>query len=162
MSFAVPSNGFRLEGAALRNSYAAGRDVSGAVTSLEARVTTLMALKAKADVIAGTSGISMGSLGAVGIITMRDGKPSFEVEEGAIEITYPVGSRTETLTRVAATAEGAFLSVYDGVNLLGGGLATGTLQLNFAPAVVAPRSLRIVATLAGPGSRIGYISLSWV
>ena len=39
MSFAVPSNGFRLEGAALRNSYAAGRDVSGAVTSLEVRVT---------------------------------------------------------------------------------------------------------------------------
>ena len=39
MSFAVPSNSFRLEGASLRNSYAAGRDLTNSVTSLEVRVT---------------------------------------------------------------------------------------------------------------------------
>ena len=39
MSFATPSNGFRLEGASLRNSYAAGRDLTNSVTSLEVRVT---------------------------------------------------------------------------------------------------------------------------
>ena len=38
MSFAVPSNGYRLEGASLRNSYQAGRDFSGSITSLEVRV----------------------------------------------------------------------------------------------------------------------------
>ena len=37
--FAVPSNGYRLEGASLRNTYQAGRDLTGAVTSLELRVT---------------------------------------------------------------------------------------------------------------------------
>ena len=37
MSF--PSNAFRLEGAAVRNSYAAGRDLAGAVSSVELRVT---------------------------------------------------------------------------------------------------------------------------
>jgi hypothetical protein len=37
MSF--PSNAFRLEGAAVRNSYQAGRDLTIAVTSLESRVT---------------------------------------------------------------------------------------------------------------------------
>ena len=40
MSFATPSNGFRLEGASLRNSYAAGRDLTNSVTSLEVRVTS--------------------------------------------------------------------------------------------------------------------------
>ena len=39
MSFAVPSNGYRLEGASLRNSYQAGRDFSGSLTSLKVRVT---------------------------------------------------------------------------------------------------------------------------
>ena len=39
MSFAVPSNGYRLEGASLRNSYQAGLDFSGSLTSLEVRVT---------------------------------------------------------------------------------------------------------------------------
>lgn len=34
-----PSNVFRLEGAALRNSYTAGRDLSAAVVNLEVRVT---------------------------------------------------------------------------------------------------------------------------
>ena len=38
MSF--PSNAFRLEGAAVRNSYAAGRDLAGAVSSVELRVTS--------------------------------------------------------------------------------------------------------------------------
>ena len=37
MSF--PSNAFRLEGAAVRNSYAAGRDLAGAVSTVELRVT---------------------------------------------------------------------------------------------------------------------------
>ena len=37
MSF--PSNVFRLEGAAVRNSYSAGRDLAGAVSSVEIRVT---------------------------------------------------------------------------------------------------------------------------
>ena len=36
MSF--PSNAFRLEGAAVRNSYAAGRDLAGAVSTVELRV----------------------------------------------------------------------------------------------------------------------------
>ena len=39
MSFAVPSNGYRLEGASLRNTYQAGRDLTGAVSSIELRVT---------------------------------------------------------------------------------------------------------------------------
>lgn len=34
-----PSNVFRLEGAALRNTYTAGRDLSAAVVNLEVRVT---------------------------------------------------------------------------------------------------------------------------
>ena len=46
------------------------------------------------------------------------------------------------------------------MTLLGGGLVNGTIQLNFA--VVAPQNLRIVAALAGPGSRVGDIVLSWV
>ena len=37
MSF--PSIAFRLEGAAVRNSYAAGRDLAGAVSTVELRVT---------------------------------------------------------------------------------------------------------------------------
>ena len=37
MSF--PSNAFRLEGAAVRNSYSAGRDLAGAVSTVELRVT---------------------------------------------------------------------------------------------------------------------------
>ena len=37
MSF--PSNAFRLEGAAVRNSYSAGRDLAGAVSTVEIRVT---------------------------------------------------------------------------------------------------------------------------
>ena len=37
MSF--PSNAFRLEGAAVRNSYTPGRDLAGAVSSLEILVT---------------------------------------------------------------------------------------------------------------------------
>ena len=37
MSF--PSNAFRLEGAAVQNSYSAGRDLAGAVSSVEIRVT---------------------------------------------------------------------------------------------------------------------------
>ena len=63
----------------------------------------------------------MGSLGAVGMITMRDGRPSFEVDSGQIEVTYPIGARTETLTRVTANASGVFISVYNGATLLGGG-----------------------------------------
>jgi hypothetical protein len=94
------------------------------------------------------------------MITMRDGRPSFEVDAGQIEITYSIGQRPETLTRVTATASGVFISVYNGATLLGGGLASGALILNFA--VVAPQSLKIVAALAGPGSHMGDISLSWV
>ena len=37
MSF--PSNAFRLEGAAVHNSYSAGRDLAGAVSTVELRVT---------------------------------------------------------------------------------------------------------------------------
>ena len=91
---------------------------------------------------------------------MRDGRPSFEVDSGEIELTYSIGARTETLTRVVATASGVFISVYDGSTLLGGGLASGAIILNFA--AVAPRDLRIVAALAGPGSRVGDVSLTWV
>ena len=91
---------------------------------------------------------------------MRDGRPSFEVDSGEIELTYSIGARTETLTRVVTTASGVFISVYDGMTLLGGGVASGVLQLNFA--VLAPRDLRITAALAGPGSRVGDVVLSWV
>ena len=90
---------------------------------------------------------------------MRDGRPSFEVDSGEIELTYSIGARTETLTRVTANASGAFISVYNGATLLGGGLAAGVLQLNFA--VVAPQNLRIVAALGGPGVRVGDIVLTW-
>ena len=37
MSFAVPSNGYRLEGASVLNTWRAGPDLTGAVTSLLAR-----------------------------------------------------------------------------------------------------------------------------
>ena len=91
---------------------------------------------------------------------MRDGRPSFEVSEGQIEITYPIGARSETLSRVTANASGVFISVYNGASLVGGGLVNGTIQLNFA--VVAPQNLRIVAALGGPGSRMGDLVLTWV
>ena len=91
---------------------------------------------------------------------MRNNRPSFEVDSGEIELTYPIGARSETLTRVTANATGVFISVYNGATLLGGGLAAGVLILNFT--VVAPQNLRIVAALAGPGSRVGDIVLSWV
>ena len=140
------------------NTYRPDRRILDALTSLTAQ---LAALKARADTLPATSGVSMGSLGACGLVTMRDGRPSFEVSEGQIEITYSVGARTETLTRVTANASGGvFISVYDGSTLLGGGLAAGVLILNFA--VVAPQNLRIVVALAGPGSRVGDVSLSWV
>ena len=143
---------------AVGNNYRPDRKLLEAITSLTAQVT---ALKARADTLPATSGVSLGSLGACGMITMRDGRPSFEVDTGAVELTYSVGSRPETLTRVTANADGGvFISVYNGATLLGGGLAAGALILNFA--VVAPQNLRIVAALAGPGSRVGDIVLSWV
>ena len=140
------------------NTYRPDRRILDSIAALTAQ---LAALKARADTLPATSGVSMGSLGACGLVTMRDGRPSFEVSEGQIEITYSVGARTETPTRVTANASGGvFISVYDGMTLLGGGLAAGVLILNFA--VVAPRDLRIVAALAGPGSRVGDVVLSWV
>ena len=133
------------------NTYRPDRRILDSVTALAAQIT---ALKARTDTIPATSGVSMGSLGAVGMITMRDGRPSFEVDSGQIEITYSLGVPPETLTRVTATASaGVFLSVYDGNTLLGGGLASGVLQLNFAAA--APQNLKIVAALGGPGSPHG-------
>ena len=139
------------------NNYRPDRKLLEALTSLTAQ---LAALKARADTLPATSGVSMGSLGACGLVTMRDGRPSFEVDTGAVELTYSIGQRPETLTRVTANASGVFISVYDGMTLLGGGLASGVLQLNFA--VLAPRDLRITAALAGPGSRVGDIVLTWV
>ena len=139
------------------NTYRPDRRILDSIAALTAQ---LAALKARADTLPATSGVSMGSLGACGLVTMRDGRPSFEVSEGQIELTYSIGARTETLTRVTANASGVFISVYDGMTLLGGGLASGVLQLNFA--VLAPRDLKIVAALAGPGSRVGDVVLSWV
>ena len=141
------------------NTYRPDRKLLDDIAALTAQVA---ALKARADTLPVSAGTSMGSLGAVGMITMRDGRPSFEVDAGQIEITYPIGARPETLTRVTANASGGvFISVYDGAALLGGGLGNGVfLQLNFA--VVAPQSLKIVAALAGPGSRMGDLILSWV
>ena len=93
------------------------------------------------------------------MIRMRNGRPSFEVDAGQIEVTYSVGARPETLSRVTANADGGvFLSVYNGTTLLGGGLVNRMIQLNFA--VVAPQNLKIVAALAGPGSRMGDLVLS--
>ena len=129
-------------------------------TRIAVLTAQVAALRARADTITATSGVSMGSLGACGMITMRDGRPSFEVDSGQIEITYSIGARTETLTRVTANADGGvFISVYNGATLLGGGLTAGSLILNFA--VVAPQNLRIIVALAGPGS-LGDITLSWV
>ena len=139
------------------NSYRPDTRLTNAIAALSAQVA---ALKARADILPANAGVSLGSLGGCGIITMRDGRPSFEVDSGEIEITYSIGARTETLSRVSATATGVFISVYNGATLLGGGLAAGVLILNFA--VVAPRDLKIVATLAGPGSRVGDVVLSWV
>ena len=129
-------------------------------TRIAVLTAQVAALRARADTITATSGVSMGSLGACGMITMRDGRPSFEVDAGQIEITYSIGARPETLTRVTANASGVFISVYNGETLLGAGMTAGVLILNFA--VVAPTNLRIVAALAGPGSRVGDIVLSWV
>ena len=139
------------------NTYRPDTRLINAIAVLTQQVA---ALKARADTITATSGVSLGSLGACGMITMRDGRPSFEVDSGQIEITYPIGARPETLTRVSANADGGvFLSVYNGATLLGGGLAAGVLILNFA--VVAPQNLRIVAALAGPGARMGDLVLTW-
>ena len=143
---------------AVGNNYRPDRKLLEAISSLTAQ---LAALKARADTLPATSGVSMGSLGAVGMITMRNDRPSFEVDTGAVELTYSIGARTETLSRVTANADGgAFISVYNGATLLGGGLAAGVLILNFA--VVAPQNLRIVVALAGPGSCMGDIVLTWV
>ena len=139
------------------NTYRPDRKLLDAIAALTAQVA---ALKARADMLSVTAGISLGSLGACGMITMRNDRPSFEVDAGQIEITFPIGARPETLTRVTANASGVFISVYDGNTLLGGGLASGVLQLNFM--VVSPQNLRIVAALAGPGSRMGDIVLTWV
>ena len=139
------------------NTYRPDRKLLDAIAALTAQVA---ALKARADTIPVSAGTSMGSLGACGMIAMRDGRPSFEVDAGQIEITYSIGQRPETLTRVSANASGAFISVYDNNTLLGGGLASGALILNFS--VVAPQNLRSVAALAGPGSRMGDIVLTWV
>ena len=117
------------------NTYRPDRKLLDAIAALTAQVA---ALKARADTLPVSAGTSMGSLGACGMITMRDGRPSFEVDAGQIEITYPIGARPETLTRVTANAIGVFISVYNGATLLGGGLANGTIQLNFA--VVALRT----------------------
>ena len=56
--------------------------------------TQVASLRARADTITATSGVSMGSLGAVGLETMRDSRPSFEVDSGEIEVTYPIGARS--------------------------------------------------------------------
>ena len=101
------------------------------INAIAVLTTQVAALRARADTITATSGVSLGSVGACGLITMRDGRPSFEVSEGQIEITYSVGARPETLTRVTADASGVFISVYNGETLLGGGLAAGVLILNF-------------------------------
>ena len=100
------------------NNYRPDRKLLEALTSLTAQ---LAALKARADTLPATSGVSMGSLGACGLLGMCDGRPSFEVDTRAVEITYSVGARTETLSRVTANASGGvFISVYDGMTLLGG------------------------------------------
>ena len=52
------------------NTYRPDRRVLNAIAALTAQAA---ALKARADIIPATSGISMGSLGAVGLIAMRDG-----------------------------------------------------------------------------------------
>ena len=140
-----------------QNSYRPDTRITNAIAAL---TTQVAALKARADTLPATSGVSLGSLGACGLLGMRDGRPSFEVDSGQIELTYSIGARTEMLMRVTTNASGAFISVYNGATLLGGRLASGVLQLNFA--VVAPQNLRIVAALAGPGSRMGDILLSWV
>ena len=142
---------------AVGNNYRPDRKLLEAIAAL---TTQVAALKARADTLPATSGVSMGSLGACAMITMRNNRPSFEVDSGEIELTYPIGARSETLTRVTANATGVFISVYNGSTLLGGGLAAGVLILNFA--AVAPQSLKIVAALAGPGSHMGDIVLSWV
>ena len=141
----------------LQNSYRPDTRLTNAIAALSAQVAAL-----RADILPATSGVSMGSLGACAMITMRDGRPSFEVDSGEIELTCSIGARTETLSRVTANADGgAFISVYNGATLLGGGLTNGVpLILNFA--TVSPQSLRIVVALAGPGSRMGDIVLTWV
>ena len=110
---------------AVGNNSRPDRKLLEAITALTAQVT---ALKTRADTLASTSGVSLGSVGACGMITMRDGRPSFEVDAGEISITYSVGSRTETLTRVTVNASGAFNIVYNGTTLLGGGLVSGLLH----------------------------------
>ena len=140
-----------------QNSYRPDTRLLNAISSLTAQ---LAALKARADTIPANAGVSTGSLGACGMITMSDGRPSFEVDVGQIEITYSIGQRPETLTRVTANASGVFMSVYNGATLLGGGLAAGVLILNFA--VPAPQNLKSIAALGGPGSRMGDITLTWV
>jgi hypothetical protein len=89
---------------------------------------------------------------------MREGRPSFEVDAVQIELTYPIGSWSETLTRVVVTASGAF--VYNGSTLLGGGLDTGVLRTQLCDCV--PSESTNSRALAGPGSRAGDIVLSWV
>ena len=139
------------------NTYRPDRRILDAIAALTAQVA---ALKARADIIPATSGVSLGSVGACGMITMREGRPSFEVDSGEIEVTYSIGVRTETLSRVTNASGGVFISVYDGNTLLGGGLANGSLILNFV--TVSPQNLRIIAALAGPGARMGDLILSWV
>ena len=104
----------------------------------------------------------MSSNGTAHDVTQRS-QPSFADMSSAQRSASMdnVVRQVETLTRVTANADGgAFIFVYNGATLLGGGLAAGVLILNFA--VVAPQNLRIVVALAGPGSRVGDLILSWV
>ena len=67
--------------------------------AIAALTTKVAELRARADIVPATSGVSMGSLGACGMITMRDGRPSFEVDSGEIEVTYSRGADRNAFTR---------------------------------------------------------------
>ena len=91
-----------------QNSYRPDTRLTNAIAALSAQVA---ALRARADILPATSGVSMGSLGACAMITMRNNRPSFEVDSGETELTYNIGARPETLTRVSATATAVFTMV---------------------------------------------------
>ena len=138
---------------AVGNGFRPDRRILDSIAALTAQIA---ALKARADTLPVHRHFD-GEPGRGRALRDARRRPSFEVDSGQIEITYHIGARPETLTRVIANAsEGVFLSVYNGTTLLGGGLANGVLQLNFA--LVAPR---IVATLGGTGSHMGDIVLTW-
>ena len=104
------------------NTYRPDRKLLDAIAALTAQ---LAILRARGDTIPVSAGTSMGSLGACGLLGMRDGRPSFEVDSGQIELTYSIGARSETLSDSALPLAGCSSVFTTVIPYLAGGWPVG-------------------------------------